>query len=144
MSDCKFCALLAAPDLGAQLPNLLIETPTVVAALNRRPAAPGHVTLILKRHHSATSDMRDADWTGVGGLVGRISATLEKRHQATRVVFLGDGKKSAHVHLHLIPEPSTGLALPGIIADLNQAVRTPTLADAEMIAQVQELKRALA
>jgi diadenosine tetraphosphate (Ap4A) HIT family hydrolase len=42
--------VLAAPDLAVALPNLILQTDTVVAVLNRRPVAPGHVTLILKAH----------------------------------------------------------------------------------------------
>ncbi len=33
-----------------------------------------------------------------------LSELLEERYRPGRVVFLGDGKRSAHLHLHLIPE----------------------------------------
>ena len=118
MNECKFCQLLATG--AARLPNFLVETPTAVVALNRRPGAPGHVTVILKAHHPRTSDLVDAHLAGIGGLAGRISAALEKLHAPGRVVLLGDGKRSAHLHLHLIPEPAgQTLDLGAVTAALN-------------------------
>ena len=116
MSSCKFCALLSASNLGAALPNLVLETDRVVAALNRRPVAPGHVTLILKAHHEHTSDLVDTHLTGFGEVAGRLARVLEKAYGPARVVLLGDGKRSAHLHFHLIPEPA------GATLDLGAAV----------------------
>lgn len=143
MSACKLCSLLASPDLGAQLPNLVIETETAVVVLNRRPVAPGHVTIMLKRHHEHTRDMQDGDWAGIGTLSGRIAACLEARYQPARVVFFGDGKKSAHLHLHLVPEPGSGLSVGEAVTDLNLAVRPPTLPDSDLATLLPELQRAL-
>lgn len=143
MPDCKFCSVLAAPDLQAALPNLILQTPTVVAVLNRRPVAPGHVTLILKAHRPQTGAFTDADLAGLGTLVGRLSAALEARFRPQRVILLGDGKPSAHLHLHLIPEPpGAPVSLPDAVADLNQASRPPTLSDADLADLVPLLRRA--
>ena len=94
MGDCKFCSVLAAPDLAVALPNLILQTDTVVAVLNRRPVAPGHVTLILKAHRPQTGGLGDAEFAGFGTLAGRLSAILERRFQPKRVILLGDGKPS--------------------------------------------------
>ena len=143
MSDYKFCSVLVAPDLAVALPNLILQTDTVVAVLNRRPVAPGHVTLILKAHRPQTSGLVDADLAGLGTLTGRLSAVLEKRFQPKRVILLGDGKPSAHLHLHLIPESAdTPVSLADAIADLNLAERPATLSDAKLAALLPELRRA--
>lgn len=144
MNACKFCSVLAAPNLGAALPNLLLATDTVVAALNRRPAAPGHVTLILKAHHASTSGFEDGHLAGLGDLIGRISAALEKIHAPERVVLLGDGKRSAHLHLHLIPEPAgSPLDLGAITAALNAPPGPVMLNDADTAAAVHALQEFL-
>lgn len=144
MNDCKFCQLLAG-DLAAKLPNLVLETPTVVVAVNRRPQGPGHLTLILKQHHARTSELGDSHLAGVGDLLGRLSGILEIVYSPGRVVLLGDGKRSAHVHLHLIPEPAgTTLDLGAVTTDLNQATRTPTLSDGDTAVAVMAIREALA
>jgi len=144
MSTCKFCALLTTPNLGAALPNLVLETDRVVAALNRRPVAPGHVTLILKAHHEQTSDLVDTHLTGFGDVAGRVARVLEKAYGPARVVLLGDGKRSAHLHFHLIPEPAGATLDAGAaVTDLNLATRPPTLSDAETTAAVRALREAL-
>jgi diadenosine tetraphosphate (Ap4A) HIT family hydrolase len=144
MSTCKFCALLAQGGLAERLPNLVLETKTAVVAVNRRPLTSGHVTLILKRHHDRTRELRDADLTGVGDLAGRISDALERHYQPHRVVFLGDGKPSAHLHFHLIPEPAgTPLDLGAVVSDLNLTARPNTLLDAELTALVEMLRSSL-
>ena len=143
MNDCKFCSVLAAPDLGVALPNLILQTDTVVAVLNRRPVAPGHVTLILKAHRPQTSGLVDADLAGFGTLAGRLSAILERRFRPARVILLGDGKPSAHLHLHLIPEPAgRPVSLADAVADLNLAARPATLTDADLASLLPELRRA--
>jgi diadenosine tetraphosphate (Ap4A) HIT family hydrolase len=144
MSTCKFCDLLAQPDIGAVLPNLILQTDTAVAVLNRRPAAPGHVTIILTTHHRHTGEMVDDHLAGVGGLLGRLSGALEMIHSPYRVVLLGDGKRSAHLHLHLIPEPAgAALELGAVVADLNLTARAATLSDEETAAAVRSLREAL-
>jgi len=143
-NDCKFCALLSRGPLAAQLPHLLLETPHAVVAVNRRPAAPGHVTLIAKPHRARPSEFADDDFHGFGGLVGRVAAVLEAQYQPQRVIFLGDGKPSAHLHFHLIPQPAGApLDLGAVIADLNLAARPNTLDDAATAEIVQTLRRKL-
>ena len=120
MIECKFCSVLAAPDLAVALPNLILQTDTVVTVLNRRPVAPDHVTLILKAHRPQTGGLVDADLAGLGTLAGRLAAGRERRFRPTRVILLGDGKPGAHIHLHLIPEPAgTLMSLADVVADLN-------------------------
>jgi histidine triad (HIT) family protein len=144
MSTCKFCALLAEGGLAERLPNLVLETKHAVVAVNRRPLAPGHVTLIVKRHHEQTSELRDTDLTGVCDLVGHIAAALERHYQPHRVVFLGDGKPSAHLHFHLIPEPAGApLDMGAVASDLNLTARPNTLPDAELSALVEKLRSSL-
>lgn len=145
MSDCKFCALLNSGPLAASLSNLVVETDRAVVAVNRKPVAPGHLTVILKRHHARTSDLQDDDLGGVGRLLGRLSRLLEERFHPGRVVFLGDGKRSAHVHWHLIPEPTgVTLDLGAAVADLNLASRPATLTEPEVQVLVGALRQALA
>lgn len=145
MSDCKFCSLLNSGPLAASLSNLVVETDRAVVAVNRKPVAPGHVTIILKRHHNRTSDLQDGDLGGVGHLLGRLSRLLEERFQPGRVVFLGDGKRSAHVHWHLIPEPAgVTLDLGATVADLNLASRQATLTEPDVQVLVAALRHGLA
>ncbi len=144
MSDCKFCGLLASGDLATKLPNLVLETPVAVVAINRRPLGPGHLTLILKQHHARTSDFRDPQLAGIGDLIGRLAAVLERLHSPGRVAVIGDGKRSAHLHLHLIPElQDTPLDLGVVVADLNQGTRIPTLSEPDTAAAVRAIRGAL-
>jgi diadenosine tetraphosphate (Ap4A) HIT family hydrolase len=141
MNSCKFCSLLASGPLASQLPNWLTETPRAVVVVNRRPLASGHLTIILKTHLDRTGAMDDRTWTGVGDLLGRLSSALERRHRPARVVLLGDGKRSAHVHLHLVPEAAGHEISAGdAVADLNAATRTPTMSDAELAAAIAQLQ----
>ena len=145
MSECRLCALIAEDRLPERLLNLVAETGGAVVVANRRPIAPGHLTIMLKRHHARTSEMSDGDWAGIGRLCGRLSAVLELRYRPRRVVFLSDGKRSAHIHLHLIPESEDAeLGLPAAIADLNQSERPATLDEAQVADLVAGLKLALA
>ena len=144
MSDCKFCTLLSSGPLAASLSNLVVETDRAVVAVNRKPVAPGHLTIILKRHHTRTSALQDDDLGGVGRLLGQLSRLLEERFQPGRVVFLGDGKRSAHVHWHLIPEPAgVTLDLGAAVADLNLASRPATLTEPEVQQLVGALRQAM-
>jgi histidine triad (HIT) family protein len=142
-SDCGFCRLLAG-DPAARLPNFVSAHPAALAVLNRRPVAPGHVTLILRAHRDQVSGFADPDLAGVGGLIGRLAGILERRHRPRRVIVLGDGKPSAHLHLHLIPEPADGPALDlgAVVADLNLNPRPNTLDDGAMARAVAELRAA--
>jgi hypothetical protein len=59
-------------------------------------------------------------------------------------VLLGDGKRSAHLHFHLIPEPAGATLDVGFaVTDLNLATRPPTLSDAETTVAVRALREAL-
>jgi len=141
MNNCKMCQMLREGSLARNLPNLVLEHERAVVAVNRRPAAPGHITIILKSHLDRTGAMQDDVWHGVGSLLGQLASLLEKRFQPSRVILLCDGKRSAHVHLHLIPEPAgRELSLPDVIADLNAATRTATLSDSEIAALVGEVR----
>ncbi len=144
MKECRLCALLAENRRAERLSNLVMETERAVVVANRRPVAPGHLTIMLKRHHGRTGEMTDADWEGVGRLCGRLSTGLERMYDPRRVVFLGDGKRSAHIHLHLIPESKdVELALPAAVADLIQLERPSTLEEAELARFVTRIKAAL-
>lgn len=144
MSTCKFCALVAEGKLPERLSNLVLETERAVVVVNRCPVAPGHITLILKAHHDRIGMLRDDDLCGFGTLAGRIAAVLEHDYQPRRVVFLGDGKPSAHLHFHLIPEVAESpLDLGAVVTDLNLAARINTLDDGETTALVARLRRAI-
>lgn len=142
--DCKFCQLLASGEVAARLPNLVADTPAAVAVVNRRPSAPGHITVILKTHLADSHEFDDSAFAGVGPLLGQLSAALKVKYRPQRVIFLGDGKATAHPHLHLIPEPDGAkLDLAAIVADLNLATRSDTLTIEQLRAQAAELQNAL-
>ncbi len=143
MSTCKFCALVADGKLQESLPNLLVQTACAVVAVNRRPFSPGHLTVMLKCHRDRTSELCNNDLAGFGSLIGRLATLLEKRYRPGRVIFLGDGKRSAHLHLHLIPEPvGQTLDLGAAVTDLNLASRPPTVSEADIGVLVRELREA--
>jgi diadenosine tetraphosphate (Ap4A) HIT family hydrolase len=143
--DCKFCQLLASGEVAARLPNLIADTPTAIAVVNRRPAAPGHVTVILKNHLADSHEFDDTAFAGIGSLLGKLSTALKSKYHPQRVIFLGDGKPTAHPHLHLIPESAGAkLDLGAIVADLNLAIRPDTITIEQLSAQAVELKTVLA
>jgi diadenosine tetraphosphate (Ap4A) HIT family hydrolase len=144
VSNCKFCTLLAERRLAECLSNLILEMEQLVVVANRRPLAPGHVTLILKTHHDQLGRLRDDDLSGMGTVAGRIATVLENDYQPRRIIFLGDGKPSAHLHFHLIPEsPENPLDLGAVVTDLNLAARPTTLDDSETSSLVGRLRRAI-
>jgi histidine triad (HIT) family protein len=144
MNDCPFCRLLASDDVAAKLPNLVLATTAALALVNRTPLAPGHLTLVFTAHLHHTSDLTDNHFAGVGGLIGRLSAALEHEFSPQRVVLLGDGKRSAHLHWHLIPEPRENPLDPAAVAaDLNRPARPPTLAAAATDALVARIRSCL-
>lgn len=145
MTDCKFCKLLASGDVSDRLPNLILETAASIAALNRRPAAPGHVTVILKSHLGDSDEFTDDAFRGMGAALGKLATALKARYRPLRVVLLGDGKSTAHPHLHLIPEPEgIKLDLGAVVADLNQINRADTMSPEQVCSEAAELRAALA
>jgi|GEM_PF-5359768 Diadenosine tetraphosphate (Ap4A) hydrolase and other HIT family hydrolases len=141
MSDCPFCQLLASGNPGSKLPHLIADTGSALALLNRAPLAPGHLTLVFKAHHTQTSDLRDVHLAGAGEWLGRLSAILEREFAPQRVILLGDGKRSAHLHWHLVPEPLDAPLDPGAaVADLTRPARPNTLGDADVSKLVTRLR----
>lgn len=101
LSDCSFCNL--SNDL-----ELITETATSVAFLDKFPVNKGHTLVIPKRHISNYFDLSVHEQRALWLVVNRCKEILEKRYLTTDFnVGLNVGENAGqtifHCHIHLIP-----------------------------------------
>lgn len=105
MSDnCLFCKMVS----GEIKPEVIFETPTVLAFKDNNPQAPLHALIIPKRHIATLNDLGPKD----GELIGEMFlAAKQVAHNAgvadagyrTVINCNGHGGQSVyHIHLHVI------------------------------------------
>jgi histidine triad (HIT) family protein len=106
---CAFCSIVA----GEVPAHVVLDTPRVVAFLDRRPLFPGH-TLVVPREHVPT--LRDLD----GGLRDELFAWTQALAAAVQDAMHARGSFVAmnnvvsqsvpHLHVHVVPRnPKDGL-----------------------------------
>ena len=100
-NNCPFCT----PDLEREL---VTESATVYAILDKYPVAQGHTLIIPKQHLADYFDLSDRSKQACWLVVDRVKMLLEQRFQPDGFnvgINIGQpaGQTIPHVHVHLIP-----------------------------------------
>lgn len=105
VNNCVFCAIAA----GEAPSTTVLDTEDVVAFLDIRPIARGHVLVIPKQHSTDLDSMEPALGSAVFAAGQRISRALRRsdlRSDGANLV-VNDGKAAFqtvfHTHLHVVP-----------------------------------------
>ncbi len=99
--DCPFCS-------PSEERELISESATVYALLDKYPVSPGHTLIIPKHHSSSYFDLSDKVRTACWLMVDRAKLLLSERFQPDGFnigINVGSvaGQTVPHVHIHLIP-----------------------------------------
>ncbi|MFN8028214.1 MAG: HIT family protein [Acidimicrobiia bacterium] len=101
-AGCPFCAIAA----GEQPAHVVLDTPTVVAFLDRRPLFPGH-TLVVPRAHVETLTDLPADALGdFFAEVQRVTGAVQAATGAAGSFVANNNIVSQsvpHLHFHVVP-----------------------------------------
>lgn len=105
VNNCVFCAIVA----GEAPSTTVLDTEDVVAFLDIRPIARGHVLVIPKQHSTDLDSMEPALGGAVFAAGQRISRAIRRsdlRSDGANLV-VNDGKAAFqtvfHTHLHIVP-----------------------------------------
>lgn len=104
MTDCLFCRMVA----GEIKPDVVLDTPSVLAFRDIRPQAPVHVLVIPKLHIPTLDDMVNAEPELAAELFGAASKVAEiegisASGYRTVINCRGDsGQEVFHLHLHVL------------------------------------------
>ena len=103
--DCVFCAIVAGDLPSSQV----YDDERALAFLDIRPAAPGHLLVVPKRHASDLAGLDPDDGAHLFRVAQRLAAGVRASSLAPQGVnlFLADGavagQEVLHVHLHVLP-----------------------------------------
>ena len=104
MSDCLFCKMVA----GEIKPNIVFETPKLLAFRDLHPQAPTHVLVIPKRHIATINDLNpeDAQLAGEMLLAAKTIAQQDGFAQSGYRTVMNcnadAGQSVFHIHLHVL------------------------------------------
>lgn len=100
-AECPFCA----PDPSREL---ITESATVYAMLDKYPVNPGHALIIPKQHITDYFDLPERAKTACWAVIDRVKMLLSQRFDPDGFnvginVGASAGQTIPHVHIHLIP-----------------------------------------
>ena len=104
MTDCLFCKMAA----GEITPDVVYETPRVLAFNDIHPQAPVHILVIPKRHIATLDEFPDDEPALAGELLTAArqvaaEAGLSERGYRTVINCRSDaGQAVYHLHLHVL------------------------------------------
>lgn len=113
MQDCIFCRIVAGEKQAVQV----LETPMVLAFLDRSPVQYGHTLVIPKAHHRNLLELPDSLWAEMGQVCRRVAQAQQAALNAPGFNigmnnFEAAGQVVFHAHLHVVPRyPDDGLQL---------------------------------
>lgn len=84
------------------------EDADVLAILTIQPVSPGHTLVIPKAQIDHFSDMDEATTQKVMAVAQKLSRTIRKVFNPSRVALVVVGEEVPHVHVHLIPYNKQG------------------------------------
>jgi diadenosine tetraphosphate (Ap4A) HIT family hydrolase len=104
MKNCAFCEIVA----GRAPASVVYEDKEVMALMTIRPANPGHVLVITRKHFSALASMEEKIGMHLFKITMRIAGAI--RQSGLRCeginIFLADREprqKILHLHMHVVP-----------------------------------------
>lgn len=104
MNDCLFCKMAS----GAIKPDVVLETPDLLAFRDIHPQAPTHVLVIPKRHIATLNDLQPADADLVGKLllaaqtVAQHDGIAQSGYRTVMNCNADAGQSVFHIHLHVL------------------------------------------
>ena len=129
-AGCVFCDIVA----GREAASVVHSDETVLAMLDIRPLATGHLLVIPRAHAAFLADLDPAVGGLMFGVAQRMAAALRRSGLRCDGVnlFLADGEAAFqevfHVHLHVIPRP------PGDGFRIRAKWRPPARAEPDLVA----------
>ena len=102
--DCIFCKIIA----GEIPAEKVYEDADTLAFLDIKPANPGHVLVIPKRHSRNLLDIPENEWLDVMKTVRRLAPIVKKATGAPGINLSMNNEPAAHqivfhAHVHIIP-----------------------------------------
>jgi len=114
LTGCVFCAIAS----GEAVASIVYSDERIVAFMDIRPATPGHLLVIPRRHATGLIDLDPRDGARLFQAAQRLAGTLRRSELPCEGVnlFLADGMAAGqevfHVHLHVVPRtPGDGVRL---------------------------------
>jgi histidine triad (HIT) family protein len=104
MKDCLFCKMAK----GEIKPQLVLETPELIAFRDIKPQAPLHVLIVPRKHIATLNDTIEADAFVMGKMLMAAQDIARKEGIAKsgyRVVMNCNdhgGQSVYHIHMHLL------------------------------------------
>lgn len=104
MSDCLFCKMAA----GTIKPNIVFETPKILAFRDIHPQAPTHVLVIPKRHIATINDLKSEDAQLIGEMllaaktVAQEDGITQSGYRTVMNCNADAGQSVFHIHLHVL------------------------------------------
>jgi histidine triad (HIT) family protein len=103
-ADCIFCKIVRGEIPAAKV----FESDAVIAFLDIQPAAPGHLLIVPKSHHTSLLDTPDAVARELGAVLPRLVRAVRTATDAPALNVIANtgreaGQSVDHVHFHLIP-----------------------------------------
>jgi histidine triad (HIT) family protein len=99
---CTFCAIVR----GEAPAEIVLDDPTGVAFLDRRPLLPGHVLLVPRQHVATLSDLSVADVGPLFALARRLTRAVPQATGSEGSFMAINNVVSQsvpHLHLHIVP-----------------------------------------
>jgi len=98
-SQCLFCKII-----NGEIPAYTVyEDSKFIAFLDIRPANPGHVLVVPKKHYSVLPQMSDKECSAYFNLIKNIVSAVYEATGAIRVQIAQFGIHVPHLHMHVIP-----------------------------------------
>ena len=97
--QCIFCKI-ANHEAPA---SIVYEDGEFMAFLDIKPANPGHVIVVPKKHYQFIPQMPDDEIARYFVLVKKLISAVHQATSATRVQLIQIGVDVPHVHMHIIP-----------------------------------------
>ena len=103
MSDCLFCGIVA----GTIPSTTVLENDRVLAFRDLNPAAPTHVLVIPKEHHTDLAALAAADPTYLGEVFAVAAQVAEQEglaggHRILTNTGPDSGQTVLHLHVHVL------------------------------------------
>ncbi|MBI2564812.1 HIT family protein [Candidatus Woesearchaeota archaeon] len=111
MIECNICGLIK------EKKGLVYKSDKVIALMHPKPASPGHIIVLPKKHHAILEDIPDFVMPELFSVANKFSIIAFQllQSQGTNIMIqngVAAGQKSSHCMIHVIPrKKNDGLQL---------------------------------